>query len=50
MRGGWLAVVRLFRWRSAERDSAEGLRLHVDRETAAYGRGGCAAPGARRRA
>jgi predicted permease len=50
MRGWWLAVVRLFRWRSSERDIDEELRFHVDMETAAYVREGIAAPEARRRA
>jgi putative ABC transport system permease protein len=50
MRGWWLAVLRLFRWRSSEREIDEELRFHVEMETETYVREGVGRAEARRRA
>lgn len=50
MRGLWLRIRRLLRWRGTERDIGEELRFHVEMETEEYVRRGLDRREARRRA
>lgn len=50
MRGLWLRMVRLLRWRRSERELREELDFHLDMETEALVRGGVDRAEARRRA
>ncbi len=50
MRGIWLRLLRLLRWRASEREVDEELRFHVDMETEKHRRAGVDPVEARRRA
>ncbi|MEJ2203901.1 MAG: ABC transporter permease [Gemmatimonadota bacterium] len=50
MRGWWLRVLRLLRWRASEREIDEELRFHVEMEAQNYQRRGMGRREARRRA